>query len=218
MSVCPRCGQTLPDEAKFCNLCGRSLAFAKPTPAPGPRACPNCGTLNAASMYVCGKCGKELHEASAPVPSKEVSHTPSLYDVPADIESTDLYLGDTKKSRLDKLTVAFILLIGAGLLGFVSAALTLTVDIEDQLSPAELDLVNEVLDVSQMLACCASIYIIASLSAIMAGILSLRREKFTLTVLGAAFGILSVGPFLSGSVLGLIGLILIAVSKDDFRN
>ena len=38
----------------------------------------------------------------------------------------------------------------------------------------------------------------------------------TLAIIGAIFGMLGVGPFYLGAIMGLVALILIAISRDDF--
>ena len=66
-------------------------------------------------------------------------------------------------------------------------------------------------DVSSILAVCGAILIILGLVALLGGIFALMRKHFGLAVLGGIFGLL--GWFIPG----LIGLILVAVSKDEFQ-
>jgi len=59
-----------------------------------------------------------------------------------------------------------------------------------------------------MLMTCAIIWIILGLIAMIGGIFAIKREKFGLAIIG---GVLTIY-----TLLGLIGLILVALSKDEF--
>ena len=61
---------------------------------------------------------------------------------------------------------------------------------------------------STMLQTCGIIWIILGLIAIIGGIFAIKREKFGLAIIG---GVLTIY-----TLLGLIGLILVAISKDEF--
>jgi len=63
-----------------------------------------------------------------------------------------------------------------------------------------------------VLAVCGGILMVVGIIALLGGIFAIQRKHFGLAVLG---GILSLGGFF---ILGLIGLILVAVSKDEFTN
>ncbi len=60
------------------------------------------------------------------------------------------------------------------------------------------------------LVVCGVIVVIVGIVAVLGGIFAIQRRNFTLAIIG---GILSMI-----GVLGLIGLILVAVSKDEFRD
>ena len=61
-------------------------------------------------------------------------------------------------------------------------------------------------------AACGGIMLVLGVVAILGGIFAIQRKHFGLTILG---GILSLGGFF---ILGLIGLILVAVSREEFRD
>ena len=67
-------------------------------------------------------------------------------------------------------------------------------------------------DATGFLAVCGGVLIVLGLISIMGAIFAMERKHFGLAVLG---GILSLPGFF---ILGLIGLILIAVSKDEFES
>jgi serine/threonine protein kinase/ribosomal protein L40E len=54
---CPKCQAELPDNAKFCGVCGQSLK--------AERVCPQCGHANPQDFQFCLQCGRSLVE---PVP------------------------------------------------------------------------------------------------------------------------------------------------------
>lgn len=79
--LCPHCGATNPDGAKFCEQCGADLSA-------GPRICPSCGASNSASANFCTACGTRLSpsqsEAAAPTNPVESPRAPPLPTTPAE--------------------------------------------------------------------------------------------------------------------------------------
>ena len=63
---------------------------------------------------------------------------------------------------------------------------------------------------------CGLIGLVFSIIAIVGGVMGIRRKMWGLSLVGGIFGLLAIG-YLLGSLLGLIGLILVAVSKKDFQ-
>lgn len=66
-------------------------------------------------------------------------------------------------------------------------------------------------DVGDILAVCGAIMIILGIIALIGGIFAIQRKNFGLAVLGGVLGLL--GWFIPA----LIGLILVAISKDEFK-
>ena len=65
--VCPHCGATNSEQARFCVECGQPL----------PRACPNCGAINPPGARFCNQCGFAL--AGAPTrPATSPAAPPAL--------------------------------------------------------------------------------------------------------------------------------------------
>jgi tetratricopeptide (TPR) repeat protein len=63
---CPKCQAQLPDNAKFCGVCGQSLK--------AERVCPQCGQINPHDFQFCLQCGRALAESvPTPPPSPEPS-------------------------------------------------------------------------------------------------------------------------------------------------
>jgi len=65
---CPKCQAELPDNAKFCGVCGQSLK--------AERVCPQCGQVNPQDFQFCLQCGRALAE---PVPSPLPSPVPTSF-------------------------------------------------------------------------------------------------------------------------------------------
>jgi len=68
---------------------------------------------------------------------------------------------------------------------------------------------------SDLLLVCGAIFIIFGLIAVLGGVMGVMRKMWGLALVGGIFGLLGVGFFL-GSILGLVGLILTAISKKYF--
>jgi ribosomal protein L40E len=64
---CPQCQFENPEDAIFCNECGKKLEFA----------CPECGKANPPGSKFCNKCGYNLTLLSAP-PPKDLSFDEKL--------------------------------------------------------------------------------------------------------------------------------------------
>jgi hypothetical protein len=70
-------------------------------------------------------------------------------------------------------------------------------------------------DVGGIVTICGGIGIIFSIFPLIGGIFAIQRKMWGLGVAGGVLGIFSLG-FIIGSILALIGLILIAVSRREF--
>ena len=58
---CPSCHSDMPDDSRFCDVCGAAL----------PMGCPSCGADNRAGARFCFKCGKALTPEGAAAPASE---------------------------------------------------------------------------------------------------------------------------------------------------
>jgi tetratricopeptide (TPR) repeat protein len=65
---CPKCQAELPDNAKFCGVCGQSLK--------AERVCPQCGQANPQDFQFCLQCGHSLAEL---VPTTPASPEPTSF-------------------------------------------------------------------------------------------------------------------------------------------
>lgn len=66
MKTCPNCGQTLADDARFCDGCGTQIPDE---PSASQSFCPNCGAAIPAGTAFCPSCGTAVaQDALQPVP------------------------------------------------------------------------------------------------------------------------------------------------------
>jgi ribosomal protein L40E len=72
--ICKKCGNEIPDPAKFCPKCGAKVEIEK-TPEPKVQddvvICRRCGESNPLTAKFCKKCGAPLKEKVTPVLVKE---------------------------------------------------------------------------------------------------------------------------------------------------
>jgi len=113
---------------------------------------------------------------------------------------------------LEMRIIAGILLIISFVCGLYSAVPALIA--EDIASEAEeLGMPSFVADIFLM---CAVIIIIFAILALLGGVMAITGKSYGLAILGAVFALFTLGPFFLGSILGLVGLILIVLSADEF--
>lgn len=70
-------------------------------------------------------------------------------------------------------------------------------------------------DLQSVVAVCGSLCVIFGAIAAIGGIFGIRRQHFAIAVIGGIFGLLGLG-FLFGSLLALIGLLLLVVARKEF--
>lgn len=114
--------------------------------------------------------------------------------------------------------IAGILLIISGILGLMTWIAALTID----LSMINLylgDMQNMTISPDQLNAIiniCAIIGIIFSILPLLGGILSIKKKVWLGAFICSIAGLFSIGPFLISSILALVSLVLIVMSKEQF--
>jgi hypothetical protein len=110
-----------------------------------------------------------------------------------------------------------IFLIIAGLLGLFTWASALALDISmiQNVLPADSPITAE--QIQQFLSICGLIGAVLSIFTLAGGIVAIRRKAWGLAVIGGILGLFTIGPMLLGSILSLIGLIIIIISRSDFQ-
>jgi DNA-directed RNA polymerase subunit RPC12/RpoP len=231
---CPDCGKSNPAGSVYCNSCGKKL------PLPGFEVtvkCPYCGAPGQEYLFNCSKCGKELprdasgkplrsesgegkrfcrncgkelgaYYTSCPSCGKPVSDAgiSSVYDTSryGDEYGDDYAIHVRPSSGMP--TAAGVCLVLAGVLALGQGAIYALAN-SIAVSPY---------GYGGSLCLCGGLDIIFGLGSIGGAIMCFGRSSFILALIGAVLGLLGLG-FLIGSLFGLIGLILVAVSKDEFE-
>lgn len=70
--------------------------------------------------------------------------------------------------------------------------------------------------ISGFFVVCAVIGLIFSIIALLGGLMAIQRKNWAFALIGSILGLFTIGPFLISSILSLIALILIMVSRNDF--
>lgn len=120
------------------------------------------------------------------------------------------------KLLTSKPVVGGVLVIVSGLIGIVTGLLfaALSGETEDLLQETYgPDIVSAV---EGVLVACGVIWFIIGLIALIGGVFAIKRKKWGFAIVGAVLALLTVWPYFIGSILGLVGLILIAISKNEF--
>lgn len=216
MAECRSCGNNNPEGSDFCNKCGKKLHVAPQPLRPTRRICPSCGASNPDYASFCLNCVKDLSEPKPTGPSRNCAWCGAV------VGSTDRVCGRCGKDpsgfeskglepppMTSKPAIAGIMLVGSGLMDIISGVM---------LFAANGNLPEVPVDLTGMLRTCGTIAILFGALALLGSWLSFTRQKFTLALLAAALGMIGVGPFYLGAVLGLIGLILLALSIDEFSD
>ena len=119
--------------------------------------------------------------------------------------------------------IAGIMLIIAGILGIINWIQTFTLDVTTLGSLFDIDQIQEIYpqityeQILGFLQTCALIGIIISVFPILGGLLAIKKKLYYIAVTGSIIGLFSIGIMFSSSVLSLIALILLIISKKEFQ-
>ncbi|HEC89910.1 MAG: hypothetical protein DRN12_01260 [Thermoplasmata archaeon] len=116
--------------------------------------------------------------------------------------------------------IAGIFLIIAGILSILTWLSVSLVDFSTIIDPTMFQQQGVNLSMQQIesiINICATIAIILAIFPIIGGIFSVTRRKWAVAILGGVLGLFIIGPIFISSILSLIGLILIALSKEEFK-
>jgi len=72
-------------------------------------------------------------------------------------------------------------------------------------------------NIGGIMAVCGAVEAIFGILALLGGIFAIQRKYWGIAIVGSIFGLISIGPLFLSSIFGLIGLILVATSKDEFN-
>ena len=115
--------------------------------------------------------------------------------------------------------IAGILLIISGVLAILSwiSVITISVSITDISMLQEIDPTMTVERVQEIRVICGTIGCILAIFSILGGILALKRKLWRMALAGGILGLFTIGPLYMSSILALIGLILIVLSRKEFQ-
>jgi len=160
----------------------------------GTRKCVSCGREIAMDANVCQYCGHDYRMQAAPA-------------APAEKSALSLIGG--------------ILILIAGIMGLVLGGLFIVA--ADAVSEGSNELGDWGIDMagagdllSDILLVCGAIIIILALIVVLGGFFGVQRKHWGLAILGGVLGLFLIGPYFLATILALVGLILVAVSKKDF--
>lgn len=107
---------------------------------------------------------------------------------------------------------------------FISPFQTITFDMEmvyvgnQSEYPAENHTIDQLWNkIRPSLSFCSMVFIVFAIFALIGAVYAIKRKHYHVAILGSIFGILSVG-FLIGSICSIIALILLVISKEEFKH
>ena len=122
-----------------------------------------------------------------------------------------------------KPVIAGIFLLIAGVLGIFTWVSTAVFDISsidpsmiEQLQQSGVEITLE--QIQNFLSICSIIGIILSIFTLLGGVVSFKRKMWSLAIVMSIIGLFTIGPFLISSILSFIALILLALSKNEFKS
>ncbi len=149
-----------------------------------------------------------------------IENTPNEKTGVNEIHEQDIFQNKLQQSLnvTSKPTIAGILLIIAGILAILFGVLlyqinTSTIDIS-QFQDIDPDITSE--QIKTFFTMCGTAFCILGIFPILGGILALKRKLWGITLVGGIIGLLSFGFFIS-SILSLIAIILLAISRKEFQ-
>jgi len=113
--------------------------------------------------------------------------------------------------------IAGIFFIIAGLLGLFTWSSALALDSSMLQSVLPGDSPISVKQLQSILTTCGVIGCILSIVTLAGGIVAVKRKAWGLATIGGILGLFTIGPILLGSIISLIGLIIVIISRKDFQ-
>jgi hypothetical protein len=140
------------------------------------------------------------------------------------LDSTNIEPPDQQSSnRSSYPLIAGILLIIAGILGIFNWVQTFSLDAATLGSLIDANQITELYpsitteQILGFLQTCALIGIIISIFPILGGIFAIKKKLYYIALTGSIIGLFSIGIVLTSSILSLIGLVVLILSKQQFQ-
>lgn len=217
---CGSCGTENPVNSEYCNGCGKRLAVRVEAHRTQRRFCPHCGASNPEYATFCLNCAKDFPSAAerpaegrpcawcgATVGTADRVCTRCGHD-PSGFEPRGPPRGPEPQVNTYRPQLAGVLLFGSGVLDIMSGVRLLT---------AAVPYTDLPIDVTGLLQTCGALALLFGIIGLFGAVISITRTSFVLAMLAAALSMVGVGPFYLGSVLGLAGMIVIVMSREEFR-
>jgi hypothetical protein len=181
----------------------RRLNMATNVPEQAVNFCQRCGENLPQMATVCPRCG---YPVGGTTPGRShPAYSPNEY-------------GIQQVPKTNRPLIAGICLILSGLIGIGLAILTLTTidSMVAQLVPMFPQLPES--EIRSIFYVIIGAWAFFGTMAILGGIMAIRRRHWAIAIIGGIFGLLTFGiVLLEGTLLGLIGLILVVMSRMEFR-
>lgn len=159
--------------------------------------CPNCGEYLKEEMTRCPKCGFPIKEAIPPLE-------------PISLRSSNV-IGSTRS------LMGAVCLVLSGLIGLTMSSFLM---LNQEAIVAEIINVygGELGNIQEAVTFLVVFWLVAGVMAFIGGFFAAQRRHFKIAMIGGVFALGTFGlVFLEGSVLGMIGLILVFLSRREFR-
>ena len=227
MATCPKCGADNPDYLFYCGKCSAELrdsagriiqasgekteaASAKTAEAQTGEKASVSTTLPSPLMAHCAWCGKQVNSTTLYCPfcgknprgpweggSRESDH----YDGQTE-EGTELHSSHASGT----LVLGGVMAILAGVLALGQGLLLLVASSSVSYIPG-----------SGSVCFCGGLDALFGIGALVGGISAIQRKSFAIALVGAIVGMLGLG-LLIGALFGLIAIICIAISRQEFTD
>jgi len=234
---CPGCGKSNPSGSVYCNFCGSKIPTVNVEMSV---KCPYCGEPGQEYLFNCSKCGKELPRGSTGKPLQleaeksrkfcrgcgrelgpGVTLCPFCGTFMADMwsrtsSSDSEYFEDGSdddvfsRPETSGPIIAGILLVIAGLLALGQGIIYVMADSMISSLPSYGGSTG-------VLCFCGGLDVLFGLAALGGAFSCFGRKNFWLAMIGAILGMLGFG-LVVGFVFGLVGLILVAIARDEFES
>ena len=225
MARCPKCGADNPDYSFYCGKCSSGLRDAAgkiidpsrgdtaPTGEENPAQQLSAPSTSPPQLIYCCWCGKQVNASTLYCPfcgqnprgghgqgyPREGQYSWNQYSQP---------FAQVRPSHASgTLVLGAIMAILAGALATAQGFLYGVASVE----------LSYVVSGTGPVCLCGGIDVLFGIGSIFAGVYALKRTHFALAVAGAVVGMLGLG-FLLGAVFGLIAIICIAVSREEFES
>jgi len=125
-----------------------------------------------------------------------------------------------QKKQDSKPLIAGIILMIAGIMGMLTwiAALSFDISMIDISMLETQDVTITTDQLRSMIQICATIGVILSVFPLLGGILTIQKKLWGGALACSIIGLFSIGPIFLSSILSLVALILLVMSKEQFIN